>query len=205
MHSVSGQPDSALSAASAALRDRVLTTAAELFARKSFAATTTEEIAEAVQELRGTVYYHLKNKQSILETIQQRLMDNLMGELTAIQQEEDVPATERLTRMVTVFTQFATKYPNEFATSLEGLKYLSGRARKKAEHRADAVCLILVDAIEDVLAETNNDTVDSVVAATAIFYTLATVYRWYRPRGRLKRSEFNSEVTRLLLTGLVDR
>ncbi|MGV0791197.1 TetR/AcrR family transcriptional regulator [Mycolicibacterium sp. XJ1819] len=196
--------DSAPSESSAALRQRVLTTAAELFARKSFAATTTEEIADSVDELRGTVYYHLKNKQSILEAIQQRLMDELLNRLVA-HQEEEGSATDRLARMVTTLTDLSLSHPNEFAASLEGLKYLSGSARKRAEHRSNAVCLVLVDAIEESLAETNNERIDSVVAATAIFYTLATVYRWYRPHGRLKPSKISSEISRLLLGGLVNR
>jgi hypothetical protein len=64
------------------------------------------------------------------------------------------------------------------------------------------VRLLLADAIEAAVAESGSRKLDSGIAATSILYTLATMYRWYRPRGRLGRDEVVRQVTGLLLSGL---
>lgn len=189
---------------SLALRERMLDVASELFASKSFAGTTTEEIATAVGELRGTVYYHFETKEAILEGIQGRLTTELNDRLTEARSEGGSPA-ERVERMLDAFIDLAFTRPSDFATSLEDLKYLSGPARKRAEGRADAIRLLLADAIEEALTEAPQRNVDSGIAAVSIMYTLAMTYRWYRPRGRLKRDEVQRQVRALLLDGLVKR
>lgn len=182
----------------------MLDVASELFASKSFAGTTTEEIATAVGELRGTVYYHFETKEAILEGIQGRLTTELNDRLTEARSEGGSPA-ERVERMLDAFIDLAFTRPSDFATSLEDLKYLSGPARKRAEGRADAIRLLLADAIEEALTEAPPRNVDSGIAAVSIMYTLAMTYRWYRPRGRLKRDEVQRQVRALLLDGLVKR
>jgi TetR/AcrR family transcriptional regulator, cholesterol catabolism regulator len=183
------------------LRERILDAAAELFAKKSFAGTTTEEIANAVGELRGTVYYHFENKEAILEGIQDRLTTQLVGGLVESRDEAD-SAAARLEAMIGVFVDFALEYPNAFATSLEDLKYLSPKARKKAERRSDKVRLLLADAIAEAAAEDPHPGVDSGIAAVTILYGLSMSYRWYRPSGRLSRDEVGRELKAQLLGGL---
>lgn len=183
------------------LRERILDAAADLFARKSFAGTTTEEIANAVGELRGTVYYHFENKEAILEGIQERLTTQLVDRLTEARNEAGT-AAERIERMITVFVDFALENPNDFATSLEDLKYLSPQARKKAERRSDKVRLLLADAIAEALADAPQRNVDSGIAAVSIMYALSMTYRWYRPSGRLNRDEVGRELKAQMLSGL---
>ncbi|MDW5597618.1 TetR/AcrR family transcriptional regulator [Conexibacter stalactiti] len=204
MASRTGPQASTPTAVSVALRERVLDEAAELFARKSYAGTTTEEIADAVGELRGTVYYHFENKQAILEAIQRRMTEELVRRLTEARNAGGT-AAERVERMLAAFVDYALSRPSDFATSLEDLKYLEPKARRKAERRSDAVRLLLAEAIEDALAEAPRRNVDSGIAAVSILYALATMYRWYRPRGRLSRDEVIGQVTGLLLRGLIDR
>ncbi len=58
-------------------RELILTTAAEMFARKGIRSTTVREIADAVGMLSGSLYHYFDAKDSIVEEI-------LMGFLEAI-------------------------------------------------------------------------------------------------------------------------
>lgn len=198
-----GSSASTPTADSIALRQRVLDSAAALFARKSYAGTTMEEVADSVGELRGTVYYHFDNKQALLEGIQLRLTEELASRLEEAQRSQGTPA-ERLGRMVAALTDAAIDHPDAFATSLEDLKYLTPRARRDAAQRVDDVLGMLAEAIDAALPDARRADVDSAVTASTIFYTIANVHNWYRPTGRLPREEVTRQVTRLLLGGIAD-
>lgn len=71
---------------SAELRERsraaILAAATDLFARKGYDATTTEEIAARAGISKGLIYHHFKSKEAVLEA----LLDHIM------EQTADIPA-----------------------------------------------------------------------------------------------------------------
>src|SRR4051812_47579402 len=48
---------------------RIVATAADLFARNGFGATSLDDIGEALGVTKGALYYHIKNKEEILKLI----------------------------------------------------------------------------------------------------------------------------------------
>ena len=53
-------------------RNEILDAADELFGRKGFDGTSTNDILEKVGIARGTLYYHFKSKEDILDALIQR-------------------------------------------------------------------------------------------------------------------------------------
>jgi TetR/AcrR family transcriptional regulator, cholesterol catabolism regulator len=58
-------------------RERILTSAAELFARKGVAAATVREIANEVGILSGSLYHHFESKEAIVDEILSSFLDDL--------------------------------------------------------------------------------------------------------------------------------
>ena len=59
-------------------REEILDAAEKLFAAKGFDNTSTGDILDAVGIARGTLYYHFKSKEDILDGVIQRVTDRLM-------------------------------------------------------------------------------------------------------------------------------
>jgi AcrR family transcriptional regulator len=76
-------------------RRRILEAAARVFARKSYAQTTTKEIADEADVAEGTLYNYFGGKREILLAIAsetQSVIDAVLGEVSTIQSREDMVA-----------------------------------------------------------------------------------------------------------------
>ena len=83
-----------------ARREEILDAAERLFAAKGFDNTSTGDILDAVGIARGTLYYHFKSKEDILDGVIQRLTDQLMQDAGAIVRRKELPVLERLTKAI---------------------------------------------------------------------------------------------------------
>ena len=63
---------------SAERRTQILDVSEELFASKGYVSTSTNDIIEQVGIARGTLYYHFKSKEEILDAVVLRFTNNLI-------------------------------------------------------------------------------------------------------------------------------
>lgn len=64
-------------------RNEILDAADELFGRKGFDGTSTNDILENVGIARGTLYYHFKSKEDILDALIQRYEEQMYSAAAA--------------------------------------------------------------------------------------------------------------------------
>ena len=81
-------------------REEILDAAEKLFAAKGFDSTSTGDILDAVGIARGTLYYHFKSKEDILDGVIQRITDRLTQAAGEIVREKELPVLERLTKAI---------------------------------------------------------------------------------------------------------
>lgn len=84
-------------------KNEILDIAEELFARKGFDGTSTNEILEKAGIARGTLYYHFKSKEEILDGVINRMLDRMMEKAAKIVADKKVPVLERLTAAILAF------------------------------------------------------------------------------------------------------
>lgn len=84
----------------AARRNEILDAAEALFVSKGFDHATTNDILERVGIARGTLYYHFKSKEEILDAMIERLTDTLLARAAEIAADKERPVLERLTDVV---------------------------------------------------------------------------------------------------------
>lgn len=97
-----GNAESARADTSSPARERILTAAAELFARNGFDGTPTSRIAEQAEVPKGLIHYYFRRKQDLLTALVERLPDetiecrriaepgDLVGSLRRLVRELDV-------------------------------------------------------------------------------------------------------------------
>ena len=89
----------------------VARTAAGLFARRGYDATSVRAIVEAAGVTKPTLYYHFGSKEGLAQALLHRPMTGLIDALTALADEEGDPVT-RLERIVEAHFAFCREEPD---------------------------------------------------------------------------------------------
>jgi TetR/AcrR family transcriptional regulator, cholesterol catabolism regulator len=176
-------------------RGLILTSAAEMFARKGIGATTVREIADAVGVLSGSLYHHFESKDAIVEEI-------LTGYLDAIQTSyaqvlaSGKSAPESLHDLVLTSLQVASDQPGATAIYQNELHYL------REQERFTSVQRTWLRVIERGVADGSfRDDI-----APRVFYRLIRdavwlSVRWHRPDGTYPTAQLAEDITSIFLNG----
>ncbi|WP_283164566.1 MULTISPECIES: TetR/AcrR family transcriptional regulator [unclassified Lysinibacillus] len=81
-------------------RNEILDVADELFGQKGFDGTSTNDILEKVGIARGTLYYHFKSKEDIMDALIERYNAQILGTAKEIAANKSIPVNERIIRVV---------------------------------------------------------------------------------------------------------
>ena len=81
-------------------KNEILDAAERLFAAKGFDGTSTGEILEAVGIARGTLYYHFKSKEEILDAMVSRMTLRLVEQAEVVVAQKNVPVLQRFVMMM---------------------------------------------------------------------------------------------------------
>jgi len=81
-------------------RNEILDAADELFGSKGFDKTSTNDILDKVKIARGTLYYHFKSKEDIMDALIERYNIRLMGAARKIALDKNIPVNDRIIRVV---------------------------------------------------------------------------------------------------------
>ena len=81
-------------------RNEILDVAERLFCTNGYDNTSTNDILAEIGIARGTLYYHFKNKEDILDAMIDRILDETIKKTEKIAFNESMPVLERLTKTV---------------------------------------------------------------------------------------------------------
>ncbi|EMS72650.1 TetR/AcrR family transcriptional regulator [Ruminiclostridium cellobioparum] len=81
-------------------RNEILDAADQLFGEKGFDGTSTNDILEKVGIARGTLYYHFKSKEDIMDALIERHNARLLNAAQAAASDRSVPVNERILSVV---------------------------------------------------------------------------------------------------------
>jgi TetR/AcrR family transcriptional regulator, cholesterol catabolism regulator len=183
-------------------RELILSTAAEMFARRGLRATTVRGIADAVGVFSGSLYHHFPSKDAILDEVLTRYLDTIRGRYAVVVASGKSPA-ECLHDLVVTSLEAAEEQPHATAIYQNEAQYL----REMPGFRA----------IQDAAAEIQQTWLEVIEAGVAagcfradipswVFYRLIRdavwlSIRWHRPDGPYTTHQLAEDVTSLFLTG----
>ena len=81
-------------------RNEILDVAERLFCTRGYDNTSTNDILAEIGIARGTLYYHFKSKEDILDAMIDRILDDITAKASHIALDESRPVLERLTKTV---------------------------------------------------------------------------------------------------------
>jgi TetR/AcrR family transcriptional regulator, cholesterol catabolism regulator len=181
--------------------ERMLETAAVLFSKKGYAATSTREIAALLRIQKPSLYYHIQSKEDLLYTICKSSLDKIRADVEQATSGIDSPL-ERVSALVRAHIESMLLDQAEHSATLSEMRGLSQHRLADVIARRDAyetlVRSILLDAQKDGLLRSD------IPAKYLCLYLLGLMNRveiWYRPSGPLSPRQLADMFITIFLTG----
>ncbi|MDF5753968.1 TetR/AcrR family transcriptional regulator [Spongiactinospora sp. TRM90649] len=186
-------------------RDHLVRLAAEIFARKGFQATTVREIAQEAGIHSGSLYHHFDSKESIVDQVLSRFLDDLIGRYRAALSHGGDP---RAVLSAMIHIGFAALEPHRAAIMVMQndwgyLRSLPGDRFDYLVRAEDEVERMWVEQIRDGQARGQlRSDVDPKLTYRTIRDTMWVAVRWFRPDGRLDTDGLAEHYITVLFDGL---
>ena len=185
-------------------REEILLAAAQIIREKGFHATSMQDIAQAVDLRKASLYYHVNSKQEILVDLLDQGLGELNKRLKAVCQE-DLPSDEK-------FRKALRSYLNYMAENLEISAVLLLEHRSLApEYKARHIPLrdqhetYWEQIIEEGVKEGVFAVSDIRLAVKAVLGVANWTVMWLNPDGRLSANDIADSSADLLLGGFYCR
>jgi len=179
--------------------DRLLQSAASLFRRKGYAATTTRELAGELGIQRASLYHHIRGKEDLLFDISMASLEHITAAVTeAAEQASDA---ERLEAMISAHLQAALDDRNMHMTMLIELRALSEERRVAVLAHRDTYEGLLRDAIRaDQDSGRLRTDIDARYLTLSLLNLLNWTIFWFDPNGDMT----SLELARIMCTVFLD-
>ena len=182
-------------------RQAILDAAAQVFSQKGFHAASMQDIAEAVNLQKGSLYHHVSSKQEILALLLDQALDLLIEHMETVI-AQPLPADAKL-RLATAEYLTTILEHKELAAVLL-LEHRSLDPDLAANHKfgRDRFEGLWRDLVRQGMEEGVFTYSDPKMAVLAIMGSLNWAITWYRPDGRLTPSQIADQFAELILSGL---
>jgi AcrR family transcriptional regulator len=182
--------------------DRVLMSAARLFAEDGFAATSVRAVAERARLTKAGLYYHIKEKEDLLFRIcEHSIQEILDGARASLARESD--AAERLAALIRNHCAFFFRHPHNLTVLNRDMGALTGSQREAIR----ALEMEYLELIREVFRlgqkQGRFKKLDPTVAAFSLLGVLNTFDRWYDAAGPVPPEALVEQVETILMQGFI--
>ncbi len=179
--------------------ERLLSTAARVFADKGYHATTMRDLARATGMSLAGMYYYVRGKDELLFLIQERCFQQVLAGANAAVAEGVTPA-ERVTRFIAHHVGFFASHMSEMKVLSHEAKSLSG-ARLEKINRLKRRYVDLLTGLIAALDADRDGRPDPRIAAYGLFGMMNWIYTWYDAKGPVSPETLADHFAQLFLTG----
>ena len=182
-------------------KEQITETAAKLFRKKGYIATTMRDLAAELGIEAASIYHHVKSKEELLETI---CFDMANKFIMNAKEVNDIyfNAEEKLRLAIKLHIETITLNQNKSAVFLQEWRNLSepnlSKFKMLRDQYENQFTIIIIDGEnEDIF-----DFVDKKFAVLSILSTINFVNEWYNPEGKMNAAEIAEKLSNFILGGL---
>jgi TetR/AcrR family transcriptional regulator, cholesterol catabolism regulator len=181
--------------------ERIRQAAASLFRTLGFNGTSMADLAAAVGVTKSSLYHHFSSKQALLAEILELTMERVAPHVQEVA-ESDMPAADRLHRVLVLHTTAALIDMNYVACFIEEGRYLATPYMEAHLAKRDRYERYFRQILEDGVASGEFVPQDSRVAAMALLGMCNAAVKWYRPKGDHSPEEIARQFADLAVRGV---
>lgn len=185
-------------------RDEILEAAAQIFSQKGFHAASMQDIAQAVNLQKASLYHHITSKQDILLAVLNQALDLLIEHMTTVISQPLAP-DEKLREAVRAYLETMLAHKDLASVlllehrSLEpGLHELHAQRRDRFEH-------LWRELLQEGLDSGVFCCIDPTLTTRALLGSMNWTITWFRADGSLNPREISDQYAQLFLQGILVR
>lgn len=182
-------------------RSDILQAAAQIFRLKGYHATSMQDIADAVNLQKASLYHHIESKQEILLAILDMALDILIDDLQRVVISDYSPE-EKLKRAMSMYIERLTEDAGLAAVLLLEYRSLEPELRTQHIQRRDRYEKLWRDLIREGVEANVFRQVDEAIATFALLGVQNWTITWFREDGRLTAPQLADQFCTLFLDGL---
>jgi AcrR family transcriptional regulator len=201
---LTGGPVASGSGAKTSRREELLAMAGRMFAEQGLRNTTVRDIADAAGILSGSLYHHFDSKESMVDEILRRFLDELFAQYREIVAAE-LSSRETFTRLVVASFESIERDHNAVAIYQDEAKRLATQERfayikdRNVEFRE-----LWLGMLERGIADgTFRSDLNTRMVYRFMRDTVWVAVRWYRPGGTLTADQVAEQYLQIVLDGIV--
>ena len=182
-------------------RDLILDAAARIIRQKGYHAASMQDIADAVNLQKASLYHHFSSKQEILLALLDQALDLLIGRVSGALSQE-IPVDEKLSRAMRVYLESLDEHAALASVLLLEHRSLEPEYHERHIPRRDRFERLWRDLIQEgVECGVFHDT-DPSMTARALLGVMNWTITWYRPDGPASIEQISDHFSGLFLDGL---
>jgi AcrR family transcriptional regulator len=185
-------------------REKILLAAAHIFQQKGYHAASMQDIADAVDLKKGSLYHHVDSKQDILYALLDEAVGMILERLKSVA-AQDLTPREKIRQAMRQYFTFLAENPSLSAVLLLEYRSLEPHYKQKHIPLRDQVDSIWQDIIEQGNAEGDFSAPEPSLISKALLGVLNWTITWYREDGPLSAEEIADQFTDLFFAGLLAR
>jgi AcrR family transcriptional regulator len=182
--------------------EQILAAATDLFSKYGFLGTTTQQLADAVGLVKGTLYYHIGSKEELLFRIHQVVTEEGIRRWAGAVEDLDSDTRVVLRQMIAAHCEIIDRYRNWVTVFSEELKFLSPPLLDQVVERRDVYTAMLETVIVRGVDRGELHTERPRASTLMILGMLNSVHRWYQPGGKLNATRLADIVSEVVLRGI---
>lgn len=183
-------------------RSDILQAAAQAFRQKGYHAASMQDIADAVQLQKASLYHHVEGKQDILLAILDHALDLLITDLEEVV-ATDLPPDQKLRQAMHAYVGRLTQDADLAAVLLLEYRSLEPKARAQHIRRRDHYERIWRDLIKEGVQANIFQPVDETVATFALLGVQNWMITWFKLGGPLTAQQLADRFCDLFFHGLL--
>ena len=185
-------------------RENILQAAALIFQKKGYHATSMQDIADAVDLKKGSLYHYVDSKQAILFALLNEALELILERLENVAEQEISPE-QKIRQATRAYISFLAENPSLSSVLLLEYRSLEEDYKKLHIPRRDQVDQYWREFIAEGTAQGDFYAADPGLASKALLGILNWTVTWYREDGPLSAAQIADQFIELFLVGLLAR
>jgi len=185
-------------------RDQILDAAAQIIRQKGYHAASMQDIAEAVNLQKASLYHHFSSKQEILLELLDQALDLLIERVSGVLSQE-LPVDEKLFQAMRIYLGSLAEHAALTSVLLLEYRSLNPEYHERYIPRRDRFERLWRDLIQEGVESGVFHDTDPSMTARALLGVMNSTIAWYRPDGLLSIGQISDQFAGLFLDGLRGR